>query len=176
LDCFTLKTDTIPAPSCSADTIISENCQEIWAPEKVKRVAANEVARRGTDEYKKETYDKMYGGELTAYSLYRFFKDTPIKAAEACKKSPIQVEGVIVDMGVNSYGKYMDLRTGTDNESDIRVFLEDSEWNSNALNKIRRIDKIIVGGLCYGRTEAFGIKSKIIIGNAKILKKGSKYL
>jgi len=65
---------------------------------------------------------------------------------------------------------------GSDLGSDTRIFLEYSDWNSEAISKIKRNDLIRFYGLCEGQAEAFGAKSKIIIGNARILKINDDFL
>lgn len=174
----------------SVDTIISNNCQEIWAPliaeereaiavkkaQAKEAEAAAEAAKKETKEYK---YNEMYGKSIDAFTLYASFQKNPLKMDEACKKSPrVQVEGNITDMGINSLGKYIDLATQIKGEGNIRIFLEDGEWNNNIISsgKIKVRDYITIGGLCYGQTETLGIKSKMIIGNARILKKAKEYL
>jgi TM2 domain-containing membrane protein YozV len=165
------KCEVVMAPIIAAE----KEAKEAKKREEEAKEREKEAAKKETKEYK---YNEMYGKVMTAYDLYILFRDVPLKAAEACKKSPVQLEAFIMDMGANSFGKYMDLRTGIRMEkADVRVFLEDSEWNNNIIrNKIKRHDKVTIGGLCYGQTETFGIKSKIVIGNAKILKKSKEYL
>lgn len=65
---------------------------------------------------------------------------------------------------------------GSDLGSDTRIFLDNSNENSKAISRIKRNDLIRFYGLCKGQTEAFGAKSKIIIGNAKILKINEEFL
>ncbi len=60
--------------------------------------------------------------------------------------------------------------------SDTRIFLDNSNENSEAIKKIKRNDLIRVYGLCKGQVEVSGVKSKIIIGNARILKINGEFL
>jgi hypothetical protein len=163
LDCFILRANTEPSTSCSADTIISKNCQEFWSEEIKKRIAA----KMDTKEYR---YNEMYGGSLDAKSLDNAFWKNQIYANKVCNQQPIQIEGVVDGLGSNEWGNYIDIR------QTIRVFLEDSDWNARNIGKIKRGKRIAIGGLCYGQTELYGIKTKIIIGNAKILKFDKEFL
>ena len=130
------------------------------------------------EEQKLQKYNETYGKVIDAFELNSLFKKNRIEMNKACNKSPIQIEGYIEDMGSNAYGNYLDISTKVfEKEANIRVFLEEGSWNDIAISKIKRNDQIVAGGLCYGQTELFGgIKSSIIIGNARILKIGKKYL
>jgi DNA polymerase III alpha subunit (gram-positive type) len=134
---------------------------------------------------KKQEYEEIYGEEMTARRLYTMYRRNPLAMKESCNTdnpSALQIEGQIFSMGSNSIGDYIDIKSGayldplTDEHSNIRVFLVNSEWNNSAIQKIKRKNKIGIGGLCYGQTEMFGIKTKIIIGNATILSINGKFL
>jgi len=158
-----------------------ETYKEIYAEKTAKK-----EQKKQENEQKEQEYKKTYGEELYyAESFYKMFKDKPIVMNNFYKGGPLpmQITGEILDMGTNSYGNYIDLYTDKVNMKDpytgkvsrekvgdIRVFLADSEWNNKAIEKLKRRNIVNIGGLCYGQTEAFGIKSKVIIGNATILK------
>jgi TM2 domain-containing membrane protein YozV len=127
---------------------------------------------------KEQENKKLYGELFFADLLYKDFMKNSIQMNKTCNDKLIRIQGRIMEMGTNSYGNYVDLYTNIEKvESlkvkvgNIRVFLVNSELNDMAINKLKVNTTIELGGLCYGQTEAFGIKSKIIIGNATILKK-----
>jgi len=143
---------------------------------------------------------------LNVYTLVRIYKENPLQANEICERNGhIIIKGYIADMGSNSLGNYIDLRNehpraefitwlfkiifggdygyvnaidsnNKEPSSDTRIFLDNSNENSEAIKKIKRNDLIRFYGLCKGQTEAFGAKSKIIIGNARILKINEEFL
>jgi len=136
---------------------------------------------------KKQEYEEMYGEILYAELLYKKFKENPISMNKICEGKQLQMEGTVFEMGSDSDGNYIDLYTNKEyleNKNkvypekfgNIRIFLANSEWNNDAIMKIKRKNIIVIEGICYGQTEAFGIKSKIIIGNATILKVSGKFL
>jgi TM2 domain-containing membrane protein YozV len=131
---------------------------------------------------KEQEYEETYGKTIyDATPFYKMFRDKPLAVNKLYENGPlpIQIYGEILDMGSNSYGNYIDLYTHYEKSEkigNIRVFLADSEWNNNAIQKIKRRNMIGLGGLCYGQTEIYGIKTKIIIGNATILKINGKFL
>jgi len=134
---------------------------------------------------KKQEYEEIYGEEMTARRFYTMYRRNPLAMKEFCNEdnpSALQIEGQIFNMGSNSIGDYIDIKSGayldplTDEHSNIRVFLANGKWNNSAIQKIKRKNKIGIGGLCYGQTEMFGIKTKIIIGNATILSINGKFL
>ena len=138
---------------------------------------------------KEQEYEQKYGKVTLAEGLYKLFKQNSLKANNICKNSPVQIEGQIVEIGENSVGKYIDFYTHKEHSNqvnvlnrkklgDIRVFLEECKWNNDIIlsGKVKTDNHITIGGICYGETEAFGIKSKIIIGNARILKKFKEFL
>jgi len=121
---------------------------------------------------KEQEYEKVYNRILETKELNKIYKkNNVINANNICNQQILQIRGVVDNVGSNEYGNYIDLKG-----SDIRIFLEDCEWNNKAAEKFKRHSLIIAGGLCYGQTELFGIKSKIIIGNARILKVNKEYL
>ena len=180
--------------ACSESPEKEKTAAEIAAEANINRIRAetreikerNDKAAAAEKEQKEQEYKKTYGEELYyAESFYKMFKDKPIVMNNFYKGGPLpmQITGEILDMGTNSYGNYIDLYTDKVNMKDpytgkvsrekvgdIRVFLADSEWNNKAIAKLKRRNIVDIGGLCYGQTEAFGIKTKVIIGNATILK------
>jgi len=124
----------------------------------------------------------MYGEEdrvLTAASLVDAYKSNQLQANKICKQSAIILKGYIAGMGSNSLGNYIDLKNdilGFSEDSDIRIFLDNSNENSEAIKKIKSNGLVRVIGLCQGQIEVFGAKSKIIIGSARILKIGAEFL
>ena len=149
--------------------------------EQVKQ--AKPKSKKQEDKEKKQKYEEMYGKTLyEAQLFYKTFRDNSLAMNRNCNEGrpPMYLRGQIIDMGSNSYGKYIDLYTHYNSQNqkagDIRVFLVDNGWNNSAITNIKLRDMINVGGLCYGQTEAFGIKSKIIIGNASIIKVNGKFL
>ena len=150
---------------------------------KIEQVKQTEPkSKKQEDKEKKQKYEEMYGKIYSSRGFYRTFMDNSLAMNKNCNEGRLRmwIYGKIIDMGSNSYGKYIDLHTHSNSQGqktgDIRVFLADNEWNNIAITKIKRGDEIDVGGLCYGQTEAFGIKSKIIIGNASIIKVNGKLL
>jgi len=143
---------------------------------------------------------------LKVYKLVSLYKNNPLQANEICQQSgPSIIEGFIAGMGTNSLGNYIDLRNehpraefitwllkiifggdygyvnaidsnNKEPESDTRIFLDNSNENSEAIKKIKRNDLIRFYGLCKGQVEVSGVKSKIIIGNARILKINGEFL
>jgi len=143
---------------------------------------------------------------LSVYKLVSLYKNNPLQANEICQQSgPSIIKGSIAGMGSNSLGNYIDLRNdhprwetitwllkiilggdygyvnaidsnNKEPDSNTRIFLDNSNENSEAIKKIKRNDLIRVYGLCKGQVEVDGIKSKIIIGNARILKINEEFL
>jgi len=136
---------------------------------------------------KEQKYREVFGDDdkvIITQELVRMYEKNPLQANKNCQQKPILLDGFINDMGSNNLGNYIDLKNliklentlKTTDDSDIRIFLEDSDWNREAISKIKQGNGIRIYGLCYGQTEAFGVKSKIIIGNAKILKINKEFL
>jgi len=136
---------------------------------------------------KEQKYREIFGDEdkvTITQDLVRIYEKNPLQANKSCQQQPILLDGFINDMGSNSLGNYIDLKNliklenvmKKNDDSDIRVFLEDSDWNREAISKIKQGNGIRIYGLCYGQKEAFGAKSKIIIGNARILKINKEFL
>jgi TM2 domain-containing membrane protein YozV len=146
-------------------------------PVQKERELSDKQKQKISNKQKEREYDEMYGKMLESYKLGGAYYDNQLNANKICSGSPIQIRGFIGDIGANSYGKYIDLKKISKKEAEIRIFLEDCNWNDKAIVKIKRIDEIIIGGLCYGQTELYGgIKSDVIIGNARILKVNKEFL
>ncbi|MCL2261302.1 MAG: NINE protein [Fibromonadales bacterium] len=120
---------------------------------------------------KEQIYREKYGEVITAYEVNGLFERNRVEANRACNNKLHQIQGNVVEVGTNTYGNYIDLHTKLGGlfkprESNVRIFLEDCDWNSQAIAKIKRTDEI-----CIQRINNRVLKGGHDVPNADVIRR-----